>query len=452
MKTYRGIIFVIVISILASVGTAWMNGLLFQTSFNDWSDDSQYYNARALSLIHTGSLGEEQAQFRRPPAYPLFLAAVYWAFGEHIIAVWVVQMFLFALSLILIWRISVFFLEGWHALLPPFFTGTYWGFHFYVFIIGSEILASLLLLFLLMLFFWYRDDQRAHYLLVFGVAGGILALTKPITLYLLPVLLGGMAYAHDSWKVPARCFSIGLLPIIILVGGWTLRTYALFGEVAVERSGHILYTRALYTTLSAREMGVHGVASIAGDHVADFFFPGYGANPMPQQLGLQRISAALQLQKEGYSRIEAEQVLLRRGIALVQEHPVKFAVGAVPLLFDLNTPENISGFPITRMFVGTREYIAPWQKIIILAGVRIFWFLFLALTVAGAVTLGRTKFSQACPLLFLVLFFNLSHAFLIIPPEPRFLVPVVPLYFLFFSMGIREALTRVIKIRSIETT
>lgn len=449
METYRSIIFIIVVSILASVGTAWMNGLLFQTSFTDWSDDSQYYNARALSFLHTGSLGEEQAQFRRPPAYPLFLAAVYGMFGERIAAAWAANMILFFLSLSLLWWLALRWLVGTYSYIVPLLCGLYWGFHYYIFSIGSEMLSVFLVLLLLFFLLRYRESQEMWYLVLFGIAGGVLALTKPVFLYAVPILLGGVVYQMRQYKGSLRHAGVAFAIVLLFVVGWAARTYALFGELQTERSGHIVYTRALYGTLSLRDAGIHLLASVTNDYIADRLFPGYGDDPVATRLGVMRITAFRELRADGYENKEIEDILFGRGVSEVVRHPLMFMAGAVPLLFDLNTPENFNGFPVTRMFVGTHNTIVPWQKITIVLGIRAVWFFFLVFCVLGMVHAVKTAGSAVWPFLFLVAFANVSHAFLIIPSESRFLVPVLPLYFLFFVIGIYSLLTRVKKVYSV---
>ena len=452
IKTYQGIIVIIGISILVSIAGAYWNDLLSRTSFADWSDDSQYYNARALSLIHTGSLGEEQALFRRPPGYPWFLAFVY-AFHESIFAAWAAQMLLFCGVLFLLWHISKRFLEGSHALLPPLFLALYWGFHVHVFSIGSEMLSVFLLLHVVLLLFWYGDALRVRYLIYAGFAAGLLALTKPVFLYATPFLLGWILYRNMSVKTfmhAGVCFGI----VCAMVGGWALRTYILFGEAQTERIGHVVYTRALYGTLSWKEIGLHLAASVTGNYTVDQFSPGYGAVSVPRRLGVKRIATYAELRNQGLTPALAEQQMLREGISLIKKHPLKFMAGTTPLLIDLNTLENFSGFPITPMFAGTREYIPAWQKVAVLLLLHAGWFFLLGICAAGCLKLMRdvSRRSLFMPLLFLILFFNGLHAFIIIPAEPRFLVPVLPFYFLCFTVGIKGFLTCVKKIYSVEVS
>lgn len=452
MKTFSiGILCVIGVGIIASIVTASMNGLLFQTSFHDWSDDSEYYNARALSLVHTGSLGEEQALFRRPPGYSFFLASVYEVFGEHIAVAWIWQEILFVASLLLLWRISIRFTAGWYALLPPLFTGLYWGANFYVFEIGAEMLALFFLLLFVFLLILYREEHLMRFLIFCGVVGGALALTKPVFFYASLLLFGGVVYKlrSNGYKVWLHAAAACLF-VFLFVGGWAMRTYALFGETQIERIGHIVYTRSLYGSLSWREISVHLIASLTGDYVADQVSPGYGANPISQRLGTKRVEAMAKLREQGLSLAEAEANLLHEGIVRIQQHPIKFFAGVVPLIFDLNTLENYRGFPITRMFVGTRDSIAPALKVGILLTLHIVWFLVLGFSVFGFLLLIRDSFHAAWPILFLILFFNSVHALIILPAEPRFIMPVLPFYFLGSTMNIQWVLTRVKKIHNVE--
>lgn len=448
--SYSGIILVIIVSILASVVVAALNGHLFETSFVDLSDDSEYYNARALSLLRAGTLGEEDALFRRPPAYSFFLAGVYSVFGTHMGAAWLGHGILFGVSLFLLWRIGLFFLSSFYALFSPLAVGLYGGFNFYVFEIGSELFAATLVLALLFFILQYQKDSRFRYLILFGIAAGLVVLTKPVIVYAVPILIAYMVWQRTSLQTSLVRFGIVMGIAMLFVGGWMARTYMMFGELQIERAGHIIYTRALYGTLSWQDIGAHSIAALIGDYVADIFTPGYAERPVATRLSAKRTELFSSLLRHGYTRKDAEKELMRRGVREMIQYPLKFAVGAVPLLFELNTPENGSGFPITRMFVGTRNAISPWFKITILISIHSLWLLFLGFVVCGAYRTIKSSLRFVWPLVFLMAFFNLSHAFLIIPPEPRFLIPVLPLYFLFFTVGIQPYLTRVIKVRSVE--
>lgn len=435
--------FVVFISCIASVAVAYANGFIFHTSFDDWSDDSEYYNIRAVSLIQNGTLNEQAAMFRRPPAYSLFLASVYSVLGQRIVSVWIAHMVLFCILLYLLWRISSEFLSAHFALAPPLLAGSYWGLNFYVFEIGSDLFAAMLTLTLAFLFLQYQKNPRLSYLVLFAILAGILALTKPVVVYALPVLAVLLVWQRASWRTSLAQLGVVLGIAALFVGGWVARTYVIFGEAQIERAGHIVYTRGLYGTLAWRDIGSHLLASVTGDYVAGLVMDGYGEAPVPQRLGrIQKLEFA-RLRQEGNDIARTEQILFEKGVQQIMAHPVKFIAGTLPLLFDLNMPENGKGFSISRMFVGTHQNIPAWMKILLLLSVRIVWFGFLALVVLGMVDLAtRSPSTSALALIFLAVYFNIAHALLIIPQEPRFLVPVLLLYFLFLTKGIEKVLYR----------
>lgn len=429
---------VVLIGVFASIIVAYINGNLFLTRFSDYSDDAEFYNARALSLLNEGSFHEERGIFRRPPAYPIFLAVSYAVFGKRPLSAWVAQIILFIISLVLVYRISTFFLESTFMFLPSLCTAVYWGVNFYVFKIGPEIFALFLVVASVLSLLDYARAKRRPSLLLAGIGVGILMLTKPIVLFLIPLITLWLLWA-SGMKEFRKVTIFFLLPCIMFVGGWSFRTYVLFGEFQAERSGHILFTRGLHAVLSYNDIGKHVVASITGDFIADKIFPGYGAHAVPLVLGGQTKMELSVSAARGISRSATEDELMTRGIALIRSHLFSYLLGIVPLSFDLHTPENVNGFPVSRMFVGTRGSMIFYQKIGIIMLIRLLWYFFLAVVAIGAVSSWSSRQPIMLLLLF-ILFFIAAHGMLVAPIESRFLVPVLPFYFLFFAIGIRRCL------------
>jgi hypothetical protein len=434
MNKVRFIGSIIILGIVSSVSIAFSNTLIQRTAFDDWSDDSEYYIARGLSLVEKKTLGEESVQFRRPPAYSAMLAVAFTLLGKHVYTIWILHTLLFSASLWLLYRIASEILPGWIAYLPSVMASVYWGITFYVFEVGSEILALFLLLLLTYLVYKYNGRYTYVGLLLFAVFGSIFALTKPITLYILPILLL-YSMRNQSWRIQAPRMVIVVAIIAVIVGSWMYRTYALFGEYQIERPGHIVFTRAIHATRTAKEISTHTLAAITGDYITDKVVPGYGTVPMAQTIGIITKDALRVLVNDGQSRKDAEQDLFRQGIALIVQNPIGYMGGSIPLLLDLNTPENIRGFPVTRMFVGTHESKSVFQKITIITLIRGTWYIFLGFVIYG---MYRAIFEKCDVgvLVLLILFFNGAHVFLIAPTEPRFIMPVLPFYFIFFILGL----------------
>lgn len=422
----------IIVGIVASVVVAVINRNIFAVRFEDYSDDAEFYNNRALSFVHDGSLHEEQAFFRRPPLYPLFLALAYRTLGERPQSAWVFQAALFACILALLLSISEQMMTGPMVFVPPFLTASYWGVNFYVFKIGSEILALFLLIAATWSLMKYERSRETRTLIVSGTLFAFLILTKPIVLYFVAILLIFLYGGRP--KISPSSLLLFAAPVLLIVGGWSIHTYVLFGEFQAERSGHILYTRALHAALPLRDIGAHGVAALTGDYVASIVFPRYGDDSVPMRLGLLARSATRRLVESGASPNEAEGQLLRTGLDLITKHPIGYALGTVPLFFDLHVPENIRGFPINRMFVRTHDSLTLLYKLALMFTVRAVWLLFLLCVGIGV--WGYTKARGiSFPALFIALFVA-AHILLIVPAEPRFLLPVLPFYFIFFTIAV----------------
>ena len=97
------------------------------------------------------------------------------------------------------------------------------------------VLSETLFAFLLSLMFLVGSlaaDQRrnAMVLLLAGVTVGLAALTRPVLMYFLPILIVLMAWhCRPGWKKVAGCLSLGFL---VIVSPWMIRNYTVLGTTS----------------------------------------------------------------------------------------------------------------------------------------------------------------------------------------------------------------------------
>lgn len=193
-------------------------------------DDAQEYHKLALSILEGHFSIEGKPNAIRTPGYPGFVAGIYLIFGTH---PWVVL-----LSQILLDGITCFILgislrssnetgallsSGLFAIDPVsiFYSGT----------LGSDTLFVFLLVSLFYVLNW---PKRSQSYIIAGLLTGLLALTRPIGLYL-PVIV--IAWLIMRFRRKAVVPTLILLAVyVVTIAPWFVRNEAIFGHFAFSTS------------------------------------------------------------------------------------------------------------------------------------------------------------------------------------------------------------------------
>ena len=192
--------------------------------------DSIEYSGAAHNLLISGQLGEA---YNRPPAYPVFLAAIYILFGEHILAVRMVESIMGALLAVIIASIGKRI--GGQA--AGAIAGILWsGYPLGVFIAGVLYPTNLLTLLLAcgVLCFLPNSQQQfsSKRLFVAGVLWGLAALTIPVALATIVVIGLWLIYWGGRGN-RLRLLSMLFLGAVVVVLPWAIRDFYVYGRVII---------------------------------------------------------------------------------------------------------------------------------------------------------------------------------------------------------------------------
>ena len=192
--------------------------------------DFRDYNKRALTWMSTGQLGWENSLARRTPAYPAFLAGLYQTFGYDLRTVAYAQALLGALSSALIVLLAGPVLSSKGSLLAGLLHTVWPTSVAYVPILASENLAiPLMLASLLLLARLLRGDGLRCDLPVCGsgLLFGLLILTRPAALFMLPAWLLLSFYNPRQRKWRLRPPLILIAAIAMVLAPWFVRNHRL---------------------------------------------------------------------------------------------------------------------------------------------------------------------------------------------------------------------------------
>lgn len=417
---------------------AW-NG---QLGHRDFSYDAgvMAYHQTASSLLHTGSFHGPDSLFfethRRPPGYPLLLALVYAIGGEHVVSVWTFHLLLWVGILFFLWRISTRFFAGAYALIPVLFFGAWWGALAQLFVFSVEVPA----LFFMLVFAWsflrYQETPLLRFAIAQGIGLAILVLIKPIFFYALPFLAFFFLLQNG---VHRRALAHGLIGTTIIgfaLGAWSLYSYRTVGTFQLSSNGVTLLRRADDVRLSFARIKAFTLASLAGDYTADRIYPGYAANPEPinqETVAREKAFFARRLPDKSNDAV-LQREAYKEATSLIKSNPLKFILTGFPYMIHLHMPLTLQGAEPMRIFVDTHASLSPSKKLFILLAIFVSWYLFVIAAWISAWYYLRAWRTWGL-FLFVIGYVNIMYA-LFTHAEPRYLMPVMPFYFLFFAGGL----------------
>jgi 4-amino-4-deoxy-L-arabinose transferase-like glycosyltransferase len=345
-----------------------------------WPDEVDF-NDIAVGLLH--GAGYQSDPFRANPLLPFFLASVYKLFGYSYIAPRVVQSFAGAFTACLVFALAnslfsrrVALLAGLGVALYPsliYITGV-----FYVSCLETFLLA--LSLYLLALSH-HHDSWKV--LLLSGVVIGLTALCRPASLTLLPFAACFVLLAFPGRAFRRTVYALALVGVVcITIVPWTLRNYAVYGQVIPIATGSGMFLWRGNNELTR------------GDAEDRYLMPGEGEAwtsrvqdlELPYRSTVEHKYARVQNDLKALDAVGHDRYLQKLALAYMAEHPVrviKLFVSKVGTLYTAFTPvrtENREFINHTRRFVfsllfyptlllgafGALYGLREWQKYLVI--------------------------------------------------------------------------------------
>ena len=415
---------------------------------HDFSDDAgiMAYHETASMLLHMGSLHGPDSLFfethRRPPGYPLLLALTYAVIGERLWSIWILHLTLWIGILFFLWRISARFFVGIYALAPILLFGAWWGGLSHLFAVNAEIAALFFMVLFVWSFFRYQETKFLRLAIAQSLGLAMLILIKPIFLYSLPFVAFFFLLQNGVHRRVLSHGLIGATVIIFAVGGWSLYSYYTVGTFQISSNAVTLLRRADDVHLSFARLKAFTLASLAGDLTADFVSPGYADNPEPlnqETVAREKVFFMRRLPDKSNDTALQEEAY-QEAISLIKENPLKFILTGIPYVIRLHMPLTLEGAESAHVFVGTHMSLSPAKKIFILFLIFIPWYLFVIGVWTSIVFHLRAWRTWGLPI-FLITYVTIMYA-LFTHAEPRYLMPVMPFYALFFAGGIYYVMRR----------
>lgn len=220
--------------------------------------DSYEYLSVANNILNNGAysvsqinskdfpqfLGESPTRMRQP-LYPVFLALLFFFFGNSIISVQLVQLILSILTLFLIIDIGKRIFGSDYSQINNIILSLY----FPLWMLSANILTETVFILLTIISFRYyiisKEKKQSKFILLSGILLGLSFLTRPIALIIFFII--GIIHLYPSKKVNYKYFSIFVTGFMLVIIPWTLRNYFVMDEFTPLSSdgGYNLYASTL---------------------------------------------------------------------------------------------------------------------------------------------------------------------------------------------------------------
>ncbi len=193
-------------------------------------DQDEYYRG-AIHILLAGSYYDD-GQWLRPPLTSIWLAGLFAVLGVDVARALLAQCLLSAATLLLLAELARTLFDSRRAGVgAALLTGVFLPYASQ----SSQLMSETLFIFLMSaaLLLFVAARQRAmswHWLLAGGMVWGLAALTRPVGLYALPLLLL-WAMFHRSRAVAVGPAAALLLGFVVVVAPWTVRNYLVHDHI-----------------------------------------------------------------------------------------------------------------------------------------------------------------------------------------------------------------------------
>lgn len=207
--------------------------LILPIDYRYRAQDAVEYVSDARHLLTLGVFGEEPgvAYAQIPPAYPLFIAAIFALTKQSLMAVRLVQVVLSTLIVWLTYLIGREITSKNIVLLGVFVSAVYPVWLIYTVVFMTETLYTVLLLVFTWCLIRSLKVYTAKFAVLTGVTFGLALLTREI-LFVFPLLLPvAFWWSRISWQHAWRYLLLFAIATLLVLSPWLARNYHTFGQV-----------------------------------------------------------------------------------------------------------------------------------------------------------------------------------------------------------------------------
>ena len=300
--------------------------------------DSYGYDSIGWNLAqgHGYTSVENKITMEREPIYPLFLAFIYFIFGHSYLPVQIIQIVLFLLTVILVYKIAraVFNKEiAKYSMAITAFFPTLINYPSYI--LSETLFTFLTCLLVFSCIKIYFTNKWGYYILT-GLALGATALCKSIVLPFVFIVIAWLLLLKDrtGYGIKERIIKISVMILIFgnMVTPWMYRNYADFGSFSLRGGSEVpLCVKVVKLDYNLQDFKKAFIFTIS-ENLGGKIFPNIVEDPrlfLFKEDVLVRGKILPELREKGHHSKEIKNMM----ISVMIKRPVKFlAISSLDLL------------------------------------------------------------------------------------------------------------------------
>lgn len=447
-------VFALIIRLLFfSFEKPWDESILYNKIIKMGTDQRGYHQL-AVNLLEYNQLTFKKGTpptALRTPAYPVFIASIYYIFGNQPWVVILFQIFLDSLSAVIIFLT----LRRLVDVKVGFLSGLIYAFDPHLILHSNSYYSETMFLFFLSLFlyfissFFINADSKLKSLIFSAIFLGFSALVKPASAYLPYLITIYILLIYKNNLLEKLKYSIlFLLTYIVVISPWLIRNTIIYGQPFLSNSGeyNLLAINITPMEIPKRKLPQH-IVEYQLRAEADSLMNTEGKKPVFDKSP--NDSWEELVLKFDYNKTEYWK---RVALNYIKNDPISFfqyyLIGIIHSLFNLGSKEfayylNFTEKPSTinlkteqNFFRLIKRFFSEKSLTEVLLGIIIFLYLFITY-LGGLLGLIKTKSIKYKNVLLLLLF--IAIYFLLVAGAgglARFKVPAIPFYLVFVGIGI----------------
>lgn len=391
------------------------------------SPDSYSYDNIAVNLVSGHGYTDENYKLtmEREPVYPFFLALVYFIFGHNYPVVQLIQILLFLITLVYVYKIALIVFDEIRARWAFTFTAFFPTLLNYPAYILSETLFTLLLAVFIYLCLKISLAKEIKYCILAALTFGVLVLTKSIMLGFSLFLFLWVFWFTRSFKKIILTAAVSF----VIISPWVYRNHAYFDTFdlrgSIEMStGEVLFYKVRKLDYKLKDFKEAVVFTIS-ENLGKKIFPEAIDNPR-DFLFKEDILVHNKLMPELRARRYTDDEIKRKMIHEIMNRPAKFILIST---LDVLKMTQFSYLPT----LNQAHIIENFNKIthgssllsLLRAAFRSLAYFLILFTIIG-ILMYRNIWHKWIFLFIVIVYFNLAYS--IIYGHGRFSVPIIPYY------------------------
>ena len=379
--------------------------------------------------------------------YPVFLAGVYKVFGPYAAAVKVINVFIFAGLVLLVYKLCQLVFNERLARLAGFMAALCYTLASFTSWLDRELFFVALIFLLIYCLYQAQIKKKAIWFIAAGLVFGMASLTNAIIQFFILIIIINFLVLNrkEGFKKILPKIAMFLLAFAIFVSPFFISDYLRFGRTPfMSKQGLFFIMKAEKMQAIKGKYIQHLVANMTGDFFAQKLFPDYDRSEA--RLGWNtREEWKKRVYEEDKDRKEVDHQLTNEAVKEFLKHPILFLQMSSLDFLKFNTP-MAPDIRMQHMFAEPDSHpeLSDFTKGAIILFIRFIYLIFAILIIYAMIKKGK-NWQKMSWLILIVVYFNLIFTFF--HAIARYSLPVYPFYIILLAMGLLMFWGRIFKFK-----